>query len=150
MASAGHEILEQNERSFQHQLYTVKGGKRYVKKVGLGFKVPKSAVAGTYVDHKCPFTSDVTIRGRILRGVITSNKMKRTVVVRRNYFHWIPKYSRFEKRHRNVAVHMSPAFDFQIGDEAIVGQCRPLSKTVRFNVLQINPKSKKAKAFEKK
>eukprot|EP00992_Anisonema_acinus_P015434 TRINITY_DN9750_c2_g2_i1.p1 TRINITY_DN9750_c2_g2~~TRINITY_DN9750_c2_g2_i1.p1 ORF type:complete len:161 (+),score=16.32 TRINITY_DN9750_c2_g2_i1:66-548(+) len=120
-----------------------KGNQRYWKNVGLGFKTPKQAIEGTYVDRKCPFTSRVSIRGRLLRGIIKTAKMKRTVVIRRNYLQFHPKYQRYEKRHRNFSVHMSPAFDFSIGDEAVVGQCRPLSKTVRFNVVKINPKSKK-------
>lgn len=45
---------------------------RFVKNVGLGFKTPKTAREGNYVDKKCPFTGDVSIRGRILkaRGVL--------------------------------------------------------------------------------
>lgn len=42
-------------------------GMRFVKNVGLGFKTPKSAREGNYVDKKCPFTGDVSIRGRILK-----------------------------------------------------------------------------------
>jgi len=125
------------------------GKQRYWRKVGLGFKTPKAAVEGTFVDKKCPFTGNVSIRGRILRGTIVSAKMKRTIIVRRNFLHFVPKYQRFEKHHRNFPVHISPAFDFQVGDEAIFGQCRPLSKTVRFNVLQVNPKSKKRPGVKK-
>jgi small subunit ribosomal protein S11e len=32
-----------------------------------GFKTPKEAIEGNYIDKKCPFTSDVSIRGRILK-----------------------------------------------------------------------------------
>ncbi len=32
---------------------------RYWKNVGLGFSTPKTAINGTYVDRKCPFTGDV-------------------------------------------------------------------------------------------
>ena len=36
-----------------------------------------------------------------------------------------------------MAVHMSPAFmDVELGDIVTVGECRPLSKTVRFNVIK--------------
>eukprot|EP00995_Heteronema_vittatum_P008048 NODE_3217_length_691_cov_1299.336449_g2287_i0.p2 GENE.NODE_3217_length_691_cov_1299.336449_g2287_i0~~NODE_3217_length_691_cov_1299.336449_g2287_i0.p2 ORF type:complete len:181 (+),score=81.31 NODE_3217_length_691_cov_1299.336449_g2287_i0:55-543(+) len=149
--------IEHNERAFQQQekifcarkvaikKFTNKSGRqRYWKNVGLGFKTPKSAIEGTYVDKKCPFTGNVSIRGRILRGVIKSGKMKRSLIIRRNYLHFHPKYMRYEKRHHNMAAHVSPCFEFQAGDEAIVGECRPLSKTIRFNVLKINPKSKKA------
>lgn len=44
---------------------------RFVKNVGLGFKTPKTAKEGTYVDKKCPFTGDVSIRGRILKVTIS-------------------------------------------------------------------------------
>nr|QLA09577.1 40S small subunit ribosomal protein uS17 [Euglena gracilis]6ZJ3_SU Chain SU, Ribosomal protein uS17 [Euglena gracilis] len=126
-----------------------KGRRRWWKKIGLGFKTPKAAILGTYIDHKCPFTSKVSIRGRILRGIIIRHKMFRTVVVRRNYLHYQKKYKRYEKRHKNWSVHISPAFDFSIGDEVVFGQCRPLSKTVTFNVLQVVPKSKKVAAQRK-
>mmetsp|Transcript_11363 Transcript_11363/g.12499 ORF Transcript_11363/g.12499 Transcript_11363/m.12499 type:complete len:159 (-) Transcript_11363:540-1016(-) len=114
-------------------------GVRYWKNVGLGFKTPKEAVEGTYVDKKCPFTSNVTIRGRILKGMVVSTKMSRTIVVRRDYLHYVKKYNRFEKRHTNVHAHISPCFKVTEGDIVTIGQCRPLSKTVRFNVLKVTP-----------
>ena len=56
--------------------------------------------------------------------------MHRTCIIRRNYLHFVPKYSRYEKRHKNLAAHVSPAFRVEDGDSVTVGQCRPLSKTV--------------------
>ena len=107
----------------------------------LGFKTPQSAIEGNYVDHKCPFTSNVSIRGRIFKGVVLSTKMNRTVVLRRDYLHYIKKYNRFEKRHHNLPAHISPAFPrVRIGDIVTVGQCRPLAKTVRFNVIRVEKK----------
>ena len=63
--------------------------------------------------------------------------MQRTIVIRREYLHYVPKYQRYEKRHKNLAAHVSPAFRVEVGDTVTVGQCRPLSKTVRFNVLKV-------------
>ncbi|EDM07411.1 RPS11 isoform 5 [Pan troglodytes] len=83
---------------------------RYYKNIGLGFKTPKEAIEGTYIDKKCPFTGNVSIRGRILSGVVTKMKMQRTIVIRRDYLHYIRKYNRFEKRHKNMSVHLSPCF----------------------------------------
>ncbi len=67
---------------------------RWTKNVGLGFKTPQAAVDGSYVDKKCPFTGNVSIRGRILKGLVLSTKMKRTIIVRRDYLHFIKKYKR--------------------------------------------------------
>ncbi|KIM85176.1 hypothetical protein PILCRDRAFT_817169 [Piloderma croceum F 1598] len=75
--------------------------------------------------------------------------MTRTIVIRRDYLHYIPKYNRYEKRHKNMAVHVSPAFRVELGDVVTVGQCRPLSKTVRFNVLRVSKSKALTKSFGK-
>ncbi|EGW08653.1 40S ribosomal protein S11 [Cricetulus griseus] len=111
---------------------------RYYKNIGLGFKMPKEAIEGTFIDKKCPFTGNVSIRGWILSGVVTKMKMRRTIVIRRDYLQYIRKYNCFEKRHKNMSAHLSPCFrDVQIGDIVTVGECRPLSKMVHFNVLKV-------------
>uniref|UniRef100_A0A2K6B077 Small ribosomal subunit protein uS17 n=1 Tax=Macaca nemestrina TaxID=9545 RepID=A0A2K6B077_MACNE len=105
----------------------------------------QEAIEGTYIDKKCPFTGNVCIRGRILSGVVTKMKMQRTIVIHRDYLHYIRKYNRFEKRHKNMSVHLSPCFrDVQIGDI-----CQPLSKTVRFNVLKVTKAAGTKKPFQK-
>jgi len=143
-------MADQTERAFQKQptvflnkkknVSAVKAAKvpRHVKSVGLGFKTPREAIEGHYIDKKCPFTGNVSIRGRILTGVVLKMKMQRTIVIRRDYLHFVRKYSRFEKRHKNLSVHLSPCFrDVKQGDVVTVGECRPLSKTVRFNVVKV-------------
>ncbi|KAI8494354.1 PREDICTED: 40S ribosomal protein S11-like [Branchiostoma belcheri] len=152
----------QTERAFQKQptiflnKKRVLGSKikkkdmRYVRNVGLGFKTPREAIDGTYIDKKCPFTGNVSIRGRILRGIVVKLKMQRTCVIRRDFLHYVKKYNRFEKRHKNISVHLSPAFrDVALGDVVTVGECRPLSKTVRFNVLKVTKRQGSQKSFAK-
>merc|ERR1712006_76185 len=121
---------------------------RYYKSVGLGIKTPRTAIEGTYVDKKCPWTGSVNIRGKLITGVIKSAKMKNTVIIRKDYLHYIKKYIRFEKRHKNTPIHVSPAFRVKQGDEILAGQCRPLSKTVRFNMLKVIRSSGGKKAFD--
>jgi len=153
----------EHERSFQKQptiflnkkQSSTKAGKagraeRYTRNVGLGFKTPREAIEGTYIDKKCPFTGGVSIRGRILTGTVLKLKMTRTIVIRRDYLHYIRKYNRFEKRHKNMSVHLSPCFrDVQIDDVVTVGECRPLSKTVRFNVLKVTKAAGSKKTISK-
>ncbi|CAE8644828.1 unnamed protein product [Polarella glacialis] len=141
--------MDQTEKSFQKQDAVFIGSKRllgkkskkacrYWRNVGLGFTTPKEAKEGNFVDKKCPFTGNVSIRGKILKGMCISTKMKRTIVIRRNYLHYIKKFHRFEKRHSNLPVHCSPAFEVTEGDIITAGQCRPLAKTVRFNVVKVD------------
>ncbi|XP_004707489.1 40S ribosomal protein S11-like [Echinops telfairi] len=128
----------QTERAYPKQLTMFQNKKRvllgetgkeklphYYKNIGLGFKRPKEPPEGTYIGKKCPFTGTVSIRGRILSGVVTKMKMQRAVVIRRDDLHYIPKDNRFEKRHKNMSVHLSPCFrDIQIGDIGPVGECQ--------------------------
>merc|ERR1712142_1346342 len=150
--------VAQTERAFQKQptvflnkkrvLTGSKKKLRHVKSVGLGFKAPREAVEGNYIDKKCPFTGNVSVRGRILTGTIVKQKMQRTIVIRRDYLHFVKKYNRFEKRHKNMPVHLSPCFrDTQVGDVVTVGECRPLSKTVKFNTLKVTKSAASKKSL---
>ncbi|XP_031194554.1 40S ribosomal protein S11-like [Mastomys coucha] len=104
---------------------------QHYKSLGLGFKMPKEAIEGTYIDKKCPFTGSVCIRGRILSGVVMKMKMQRTTVIHRDCLHYIQNYNCFGKCHKDMSVHPSPCFrDVQSRDIVTVGECRPLSKTV--------------------
>jgi hypothetical protein len=54
--------------------YGVCQGSRWTKDIGLGFKTPKEARTGTYVDKKCPFTgrlSSWSCRGLVF-GYVSS------------------------------------------------------------------------------
>lgn len=119
--------------------------KRWYKNIGMGINIPNDAIKGVYNDKKCPFTGNISIRGRVLRGTIVSTKMKNSVIVRRDYLHYVSKYKRFEKRHKNIPCHCSPCFRVQEGDLVTIGQCRPLSKTIRFNLLRVDKQTNKKK-----
>ncbi len=81
---------------------------------------------------------------RVLLGDTAKEKLPRY------YKNYIRKYNRFEKRHKHMSVHLSPCFrDVQIGDIVTVGECRPLSKTVRFNVLKVTKAAGTKKQFQK-
>merc|ERR1711941_189822 len=134
------------QRSFHKQPSVVliknksnkKVAKRHVHSVGLGIKTPKDAKVGTFIDKKCPFTGNVAIRGRLLTVLVTKKKMQRTCTIRRDYLHYIKKYNRFEKRHKMLSAHVSPAFrDISVGDLVTVGECRPLQWTAFSNSYQI-------------
>ncbi|CAN1800305.1 Putative ribonuclease H protein At1g65750 [Linum perenne] len=134
-----------------------KGGNRFWKSIGLGFKTPREAIEGTYIDKKCPFTGTVSIRGRILAGTCHSAKMMRTIIVRRNYLHFVKKYQRYEKRHSNIAAHVSPCFRVKEGDHVIIGQCRetvimaeePLADVSDKELLLVRQTEELRKALEK-
>jgi small subunit ribosomal protein S17 len=100
--------------------------------MSLTFKKPKRMCN----DRNCPFHGSLPIRGRILEGVVSSAKMDKTVIVRRDYIHYVPKFMRYERRHSRIPSHTPPCIDVKEGDRVVIAECRPISKTVSFVVVE--------------
>ena len=98
----------------------------------LSLKKPKK----TCNDRNCPFHGGLSIRSRTLEGVVVSAKMEKTVVVRRDYLNYVPKFKRYERRHSHIPAHNPPCISVKEGDRIKVAECRPISKTVSFVVVE--------------
>jgi small subunit ribosomal protein S17 len=99
---------------------------------GLSLKKPKK----TCDDQNCPFHGTLSIRGRVLEGTVISSKMEKTAVVRRDYLHYMPKFKRYERRHRHIAAHNPPCINAKEGNWVKIAECRPVSKTVSFTIVE--------------
>jgi small subunit ribosomal protein S17 len=100
--------------------------------MALSFKKPKK----TCKDRNCPFHGTLSIRGHTLEGTVISGKMEKTVVVRRDYLKYVPKFKRYERRHSHISAHNPPCVNAKEGDRVKVADCRPLSKTVSSVVVE--------------
>ncbi|OQS54876.1 Rps11 [Ecytonucleospora hepatopenaei] len=118
---------------------------RKVKEVGFGIQTPKTAFEN-YVDNKCPFTGDVTVRGRIFNGQVIKMKAEKTIVVAMKYLFYDKKYKRYARRNTKINVHLSPCWNglVQVGDIVTCGETRPLSKTKSSAVIAIAKKAEEA------
>ncbi|MEM2093682.1 MAG: 30S ribosomal protein S17 [Candidatus Bathyarchaeia archaeon] len=87
-------------------------------------------------DPACPFHGSLSVRGKILEGVVIKTSMKRSVIIRRDYNWYVPKYMRYERRHSHLAAHLPDCIEINVGDRVKVAECRPLSKTVSFVVVE--------------
>ena len=87
-------------------------------------------------DPNCPFHSVLSVRGRIVEGVVVRDHMENTVIVRRDYHNYVPKYKRYERRHSHIAAHNPPCISAGIGEKVKIMECRPLSKSVSFVVIE--------------
>ena len=84
----------------------------------------------------CPFHGTLPVRGKILEGIVVSDKMQRTVVIERNYLHFLPKYERYERRRTRISAHNPACLNVKKGDKVKIAECRPLSKTKNFVVIE--------------
>ncbi len=87
-------------------------------------------------DTRCPFHGGLKVRGRLLTGRAVSTAGKDFVVIEMQYLHMMPKYNRGERRRSRVSAHIPPCIQVQDGDQVTVGECRPLSKTISFVVVE--------------
>ncbi len=71
---------------------------------------------------------------RILQGVVVSDKMDKTVIVRVDRLVMHPLYKKYIRRSKRYPAH-DPENRCRVGDVVRIRECRPLSKTKRFEVL---------------
>lgn len=88
-------------------------------------------------DQKCPWHGRIPVRGQVIEGKVVSAKAQRTAIVEREYFQLIPKYERYERRHSRIAAYKPDCIDVKVGDRVRIAECRPLSKTKSFVVIEV-------------
>jgi len=99
---------------------------------GLELSPPKK----TCEDERCPFHGHVKVRGRLLTGRVVSIAGRSFVVVQMEYLHRIRKFGRYERRRSRVTAHLPPCIESREGDTAMIAECRPLSKSISFVVVE--------------
>jgi len=72
---------------------------------------------------------------RQLKGIVVSNKMQKTAVVRVERTKEHPRYKRRYKAHKKYKAHDEKG-EYKIGDKVIIEECRPLSKGKRWKIVE--------------
>jgi len=86
-------------------------------------------------DSQCPFHGSLSVRGRILEGVVVSDAMNRAVVIRRDFLHLVKKYNRYERRNGLITARLPDCIEAKEGDFVKAIECRPLAKSISFVVV---------------
>lgn len=103
------------------------------KNIGLNVPVPEKECN----DVNCPFHGNLPVRGQVITGKVVSDRMQGSVVVARDYLHYVKKYKRYEKRSSKLHAHNPPCLGAKVGDTVKIAECRPLSKTKTFVVVEV-------------
>ncbi len=101
----------------------------------------KNAEANDCKDVRCPRHGHLRTRGRIFEGKVVSTKARKTAVIELQYIRKVPKYERFEKRRGKLHVHVPECFSVKEGDTIKAMECRKLSKTKAFVILEVTKKA---------
>lgn len=105
-----------------------------VRDIGIDVRAPPREPAPG--DKLNPFNGTLPVRGHTIVGTVVSNKMQGTVVVEKQHNRLVPKYERFAKRTSRYAAHLPSNLDAEPGDQVLIAECRPISKTVKFVVVE--------------
>jgi small subunit ribosomal protein S17 len=98
----------------------------------MGIEPPKEACS----DPRCPFHGSLSVRGRVFEGMVSSDKMARTVTVELERMHLVSKYERYERRTSKIHAHNPPCIGAKVGERVKIMECRRLSGTKSFVVVQ--------------
>jgi len=86
-------------------------------------------------DKKCPYHGTVSVRGLILDAKVSQLRATRMAVVEREYTFYNKKYQRYERRRSRIHAHLPACLDIKEGDLVLIGETRPLAKSVSFVIL---------------
>lgn len=100
--------------------------------IGVDVTPPKSSCD----DINCPFHGTLSVRGQMIEGVVVSDKMQKTVVVKKEYRRFIPKYERYEWRTGRYIAHNPSCINAKVGTKVRIMECKPLAKTKSFVVIE--------------
>jgi small subunit ribosomal protein S17 len=101
--------------------------------IGISAKLPERKCS----DPKCPWHGNVSLRGRIFTGKVTNARSPKTVIIQWDFVHYLPKYERYERRHGRISAYNPECVGAKEGDMVRIAECRPLSKTKSFAVIEI-------------
>jgi small subunit ribosomal protein S17 len=105
-----------------------------VRDIGIAVRTPSRAPAPGDVLN--PFNGTLPVRGVTIVGRVVENKMQGTVIVEKQHQRLVPKFERFEKGTSRYPAHLPSNIDVDVGDEVTIAECRPISKTVKFVVVE--------------
>jgi len=102
------------------------------KTIGIDVKIPDKKCN----DKHCPFHGNLTTHGRVFNGTVVSDRMSKSVTVMWDRTIYMLKYERYEKKRSKIKAHNPECLNVKQGDKVKIMQCRPISKTKHFVVVE--------------
>ena len=101
--------------------------------IGIDVDAPANPWDG---DPNDPFFGSLPVRGQILRGKVLKARAQKTVVVQIDKMKYDSKYERYARTSSKINAHSPASVGAEEGDLVTLMECRPLSKTKSFVVIE--------------
>jgi len=103
------------------------------RNIGLQVTAPKKECS----DIKCPFHGNLPIRGKLFEGKVVSTKSQKTIIVQKESPVYFTKFKRYARGKNTIHAYKPECISVKEGDSVITAECRPLSKSVSFVVVEV-------------
>jgi len=105
------------------------------RNIGLPVKEPKKKIEENEKNN--PFNGTLSIRGKIFEGTVINAKANGTVVIQKESPIYFKKFKRFGRSKNKIHAHVPSNINVEEGDYVIAAECRPISKSVSFVVVEV-------------
>ena len=107
------------------------------KNIGISVKKPTKLPLSNEKNN--PFNGSLSVRGKLFEGIIVNAKAKNTVTIEKKSFINFSKFKRYGRSKNRIHAHVPSNLDVKEGDRVIAAECRPISKSVSFVIIEVNP-----------
>jgi len=105
------------------------------KNIGIPVSFPKKKPDEN--DKKNPFNGTLATRGKLFEGIVIKSKAKNTVVIEKPAPIYFTKFKRYGRSKSKIHAHVPSNIDVQEGNRVVAAECRPLSKSVSFVIIEV-------------
>ena len=105
----------------------------------IGISVKKSTKSPISGEKNNPFNGSLSIRGKLFEGIVVNAKAKHTVTLEKKSSINFSKFRRYGRSKNRIHAHVPSNLDVGEGDHVIAAECRPISKSVSFVIIEVNP-----------
>ena len=105
------------------------------RNIGLPVKESKSKIDENEKNN--PFNGSLSIRGKLFEGIVINAKAKGTVVIQKELPIYFKKFKRYGRSKNKIHAHVPSNLNVQVGDYVVAAECRPISKSVSFVVVEV-------------
>ena len=84
-----------------------------------------------------PFNGSLSIRGKLFEGTVINAKAKSTAVIQKESPIYFKKFKRYGRSKNQIHAHVPSNINVQEGDHVIAAECRPISKSVSFVIIEV-------------
>ena len=105
------------------------------RNIGLPVKESKKKIEENEKNN--PFNGTLSIRRKIFEGTVINAKANGTVVIQKESPIYFKKFKRFGRSKNKIHAHVPSNINVEEGDYVIAAECRPISKSVSFVVVEV-------------